>query len=217
MYPGDRSSPARTIIVDHHLWIAFVGASVALLAIPGPVVMLLLGYTLGYGRRAAVAAVPGVILGDFTAMTISLLGAGAVLSASASLFMALKLAGAVYLIWLGVNLWRRNPIPTERPRADYKPTKAFRDAFLVTALNPKDIVFFVAFLPQFISSARPLLPQIAAIEATFLVLILISNGVWISLGAALSGYLRKPRHMRTANRFGAGWLVGAGALTALMR
>jgi threonine/homoserine/homoserine lactone efflux protein len=203
--------------MDYHLWIAFVGASLALLAIPGPVVMLLLGYAVGHGRRAALAAVPGVLLGDFTSMTISLLGAGAVLSASASIFFGLKLAGAAYLVWLGVGLWRRNSTLTERPKADYDPVKAFRDAFLVTALNPKDIVFFVAFLPQFISSARPFFRQIATIELTFLTLILISNSAWIVLGATLSGYLRTPRHIRTANRFGAFWLVGAGGLTALTR
>jgi threonine/homoserine/homoserine lactone efflux protein len=64
--------------MELHTWLAFTGVSLALLAVPGPVVMLLLGYTLGYGRRAAAAAVPGVVLSDFTAMTISLLGAGVV-------------------------------------------------------------------------------------------------------------------------------------------
>lgn len=203
--------------MELHIWIAFVGASIALLAIPGPVVMLLLGYTLGYGRMAAVAAVPGVVLGDLAAMTVSLLGAGAVLSASASLFTILKLAGAAYLIWLGVKLWRIEPPPTAKAARSYSRQKAFRDAFVITALNPKDIVFFVAFLPQFISAEQPLLPQIAIIEATFLVLILISNAAWILLGATLSHFLRKPWHLRIANRVGAGWLVGAGALTALTR
>lgn len=203
--------------MELHLWIAFVGASAALLAIPGPVVMLLLGYTLGYGRKAAVAAVPGVILGDCTAMTVSLLGAGAVLSASASLFTVLKLAGAAYLVWLGIKLWRNDPQPSAKATSGYSRRKAFCDAFVVTALNPKDIVFFVAFLPQFISASRPILPQIVIIETTFLVLIVISNVAWILLGGTLSRYLRKPRHLRVANRFGAGWLVGAGALTALTR
>jgi len=205
--------------VDFHLWLAFVGASIALLAIPGPVVMLLLGYVLGYGRGAAAAAVPGVILGDFTAMTLSLLGAGAVLSASATLFTALKIAGAAYLVWLGIRLWRReaDPLTAGKPTAGHSRKRAFRDAFVVTALNPKDIVFFVAFLPQFISPAEPILPQIVVIEATFLGLVLVCNVTWILLGSSLSRALRTPRHLRTANRVGAGWLVGAGALTAFSR
>jgi len=203
--------------MEPHLWIAFVGASAALLAIPGPVVMLLLGYTLGYGRKAAAAAVPGVMLGDFTAMTISLLGAGAVLSASATLFMALKLTGAAYLVWLGIKLWRSDPHLAVQTSSRYSRTRAFRDAFLVTAFNPKDIVFFVAFLPQFISASRPILPQIVIVEATFLGLILLSNTTWILLGSGVSRFIRKPNHLKAANRFGAGWLIGAGAFTALSR
>ena len=93
------------------LWIAFVVASSALLAIPGPTVLIVVSYALGKGRRTAWATVPGLTLGDFTAMTISLMGAGAILAASAELFTVLKLAGAAYLIWLGVRLWRARPDP----------------------------------------------------------------------------------------------------------
>ncbi|MBO6785197.1 MAG: LysE family translocator, partial [Alphaproteobacteria bacterium] len=88
------------------LWLAFTAASAVLLAIPGPTVMLVVSYALGRGRASAWATVPGVTLGDFTAMTVSLFGAGAVLAASADLFTALKLAGAAYLVWLGIRLWR---------------------------------------------------------------------------------------------------------------
>ena len=208
--------------MDFHLWLAFVGASIALLAIPGPVVMLLLGYVLGYGRGAAAAAVPGVILGDFTAMTLSLLGAGAVLSASATLFTALKIAGAAYLVWLGIRLWRReaDPLTAGKPTAGHSRKRAFRDAFVVTALNLAlslaieddiNVLLIDADVP------RPILPQIVVIEATFLGLVLVCNVTWILLGSSLSRALRTPRHLRTANRVGAGWLVGAGALTAFSR
>jgi len=157
------------------------------------------------------------LIGDFTAMTISLLGAGAVLSASATLFMALKLTGAAYLVWLGIKLWRSDPHLAVQTSSRYSRTRAFRDAFLVTAFNPKDIVFFVAFLPQFISASRPILPQIVIVEATFLGLILLSNTTWILLGSGVSRFIRKPNHLKAANRFGAGWLIGAGAFTALSR
>ncbi|MCP5083775.1 MAG: LysE family translocator [Alphaproteobacteria bacterium] len=88
------------------LWIAFVIASSVLLAVPGPTVMLVVSYALGRGKQTGWATVPGLTLGDFTAMTASLLGAGAVLATSATLFTILKLAGAGYLIWLGIGLWR---------------------------------------------------------------------------------------------------------------
>ncbi len=95
------------------LWIAFTLASAVLLAVPGPTVMLVVSYALGRGRGTGWATVPGVALGDFTAMTISLLGAGAILAASATLFTVLKLIGALYLLWLGIQLWRSKPSPSD--------------------------------------------------------------------------------------------------------
>jgi homoserine/homoserine lactone efflux protein len=91
------------------LWLAFALASTILLTIPGPTVTLVVSHALAGGRRTGLATVPGVALGDLTAMTISLLGAGAVLAASAALFTVLKLVGALYLVWLGVRLWRADP------------------------------------------------------------------------------------------------------------
>ncbi|MCV0427689.1 MAG: LysE family transporter, partial [Roseibium sp.] len=95
--------------MSFELWIAFVAASAALLAIPGPTITIVVGYAISSGRSAVWATTSGVVLGDFTAMTASLLGAGAVLAASATLFTALKFAGALYLIWLGIKLWRSKP------------------------------------------------------------------------------------------------------------
>ena len=87
-------------------WLAFAAASAVLLAIPGPTILLVISYALGHGKKAAGATVGGVALGDFTAMTASMLGLGALLAASATLFTALKWIGAAYLIYLGVKLWR---------------------------------------------------------------------------------------------------------------
>src|SRR5690242_21860988 len=89
---------------DH--WLAFAAASGILLAIPGPTVLLVISYALGHGRRSAYATVAGVALGDFTAMTASMVGLGALLAASAMLFMLVKWIGAAYLVFLGVKLWR---------------------------------------------------------------------------------------------------------------
>ena len=91
-------------------WIAFAVASVVLLLIPGPTVLLVVSYALTQGRRIAVAMAAGVALGDFTAMTLSLAGLGALLAASATLFTVLKWVGAAYLVYLGVRLWRAKPV-----------------------------------------------------------------------------------------------------------
>lgn len=203
------------------LWFAFVATSTALLVVPGPTVMLVVGHALGHGRGSAWATVPGVTLGDFTAMTASLLGAGAVLSASATLFTVLKVVGALYLIWLGVKLWRAEPRLDEAQASAVAGAATrramFWQAYVVTALNPKGIVFFVAFVPQFVDPAQPALAQFAVLEATFLVLAALNVAAWALLAGRLRRRFSRPEHLRLVNRIGGGFLVGAGLLTAAVR
>ncbi len=201
------------------LWLAFVLASAILLTIPGPTVTLVVSHALAGGRRTGLATVPGVALGDLTAMTISLLGAGAVLAASASLFTALKLIGAVYLVWLGLRLWRVDPA------ADALESRArpagqgamFWHAYVVTALNPKSIVFFIAFVPQFVAAGRAPLPQFLILELTFVLLAAVNAALWAVLAGQLRQRFRTPRVQRLVNRTGGSLLIAAGALTALAR
>ncbi|MCL5776395.1 LysE family translocator [Limibaculum sp. FT325] len=202
------------------LWIAFALASAVLVAIPGPTVMLIVSYALGYGRRSGLATVPGVTLGDFTAMSLSLAGAGAMLAASASLFTALKLVGAAYLVWLGLCLWRAEPQPVAVPGGAHVPgdlRRMFWSSYAVTALNPKSIVFFIAFVPQFIDPAAPLLPQIAILEATFLTLAAINIALWAAMVGGMRARFRDAATLRLVNRIGGSFLMGAGVLTAMMR
>lgn len=201
------------------IWIAFVLASAALLAMPGPTVMLVVSQALNGGRRTALGSVPGTMLGDFTAMTVSLAGAGAVLAASATLFTALKLIGAAYLIWLGVKLWRSKPDPgvldVFAPPASLG--VVFRQSFIVTALNPKGIVFFVAFVPQFVDPTAPVLPQFVLLEATFVVMAGINIALWALAAGTLRQRFRRPSTLKLVNRIGGGFLIGAGLLTAAIR
>ena len=162
------------------LWIAFTLASSALLAIPGPTVMVVVSYALAKGRSSAWATVPGVTLGDFTAMTVSVLGAGAILAASATLFTALKLFGAAYLIWLGIQLWRADPSPEALTgaKSGAHGRRMFWNCYIVTALNPKSIVFFIAFVPQFVDPTGPLIIQFVILETTFLTLAAVNVAIW---------------------------------------
>ena len=132
------------------IYLAFVLASALLVVLPGPTVMLVVANALSRGRPAAMKSVIGVGLGDVTAMVVSFAGLGAVLAASATLFTALKFVGAAYLIWLGIGLLRAKPDPSVL--TDVQPStgrQLIRQAWIVTALNPKGIVFFIAFVPQF--------------------------------------------------------------------
>lgn len=205
--------------IEH--WLAFVAASSILLAIPGPTILLVISYALGHGRKVASATVAGVALGDFTAMTASMLGLGALLATSAAIFTVLKWVGAAYLIWLGIKLWRAPiafgdadgtmSVPVERPM------RIFLHTYIVTALNPKSIVFFVAFLPQFLDLSRPLFNQMLIFETTFLVLATLNATTYALMASAARKTIRKPKIQAIVNRTGGSLLIGAGLLTAGLR
>ncbi len=199
-------------------WLAFAAASAVLLVIPGPTILLVISYSLTQGRRAARATVAGVALGDFTAMTASMLGLGLLLSASAELFTILKWIGAAYLVYLGIKMWRA-PVG-ELGKADtgeVRPRRIFLHTYIVTALNPKGLVFFVAFLPQFLDPAEPVVPQLVIFEVTFLVLATLNATLYGLLAAGARRTIRKPAVQRWVNRTGGTLLIGAGAATALIR
>jgi threonine/homoserine/homoserine lactone efflux protein len=196
-------------------WTAFIAASAALLLIPGPTILLVVGRSLGGGARNALPLVAGVALGDVTAMSLSLAGLGALLAASATLFGALKWVGAAYLVWLGVQLWRA---PVEAAAAvPHPPRQAMRDAYVVTALNPKSIAFFVAFVSLFLDPARPYLPQAMVMVASFVGLAALNALGYALLAGRLSGAVARRAVRRGCNRLGGGLLVGAGLATATLR
>lgn len=202
--------------MDVATWLAFAAASIVLLVIPGPTILLVVSYALTQGKRVALAMAAGVALGDFTAMTLSLAGLGALLLTSSALFTVLKWIGAAYLIYLGIRLWRSEP---SLPNADasVEPRSArgvFGHAFVVTALNPKSIAFFVAFVPQFVDKSEPLLPQLVIMEATFVILAGINALVFALAADQLRTRIRRPSVLRWMNRAGAGCLVGMGVATA---
>lgn len=201
--------------MDPTTWIAFALASIVLLIIPGPTVLLVVSYALTQGKRVALAMAAGVALGDLTAMTLSLAGLGALMLASATLFTVLKWAGAAYLVYLGIRLWRSEPALPETADLPQAPVRGiFGHAFVVTALNPKSIAFFVAFVPQFIDHDAPLLPQLVIMEATFVTLAGLNALVFALAADQLRQRIRKPGVIRWMNRAGAGCLVGMGAATA---
>jgi threonine/homoserine/homoserine lactone efflux protein len=202
-------------------WLPFAIASAILVAIPGPTVLLVVSYALGHGRRYALATTTGVALGDFTAMTASMLGLGVILAASATLFSMLKWVGAAYLIYLGIKLWRAPVAAVDTPDApDTSETRTGRilaHAYAVTALNPKSIIFFVAFVPQFIDPHAAALPQIVIFEATFLALASLNAFGYAMLAAAARKAVRSPRLQRLVNRTGGSLLIGAGLFAAVWK
>ncbi|MCB8838425.1 LysE family translocator [Aurantimonas sp. VKM B-3413] len=205
--------------VDPATLAAFVLATAILLVIPGPTVVMVVGQALAHGRVVALASVLGVGLGDLIAASLSLAGVGALLAASATAFVILKWLGAAYLVFMGVKLWRNPPDFTETagdPRQG-TPRKVFRDAFLVTLFNPKGIVFFAAFVPQFIAHDRPFLPQAAIFVASFVALGIVNAALYARLAAGARRLARRPSILRAMGRTGGLCLIGAGLASALVR
>ncbi len=197
-------------------FIPFVLATTLILIIPGPTIILVISQAVVHGRKSVIPLVAGVLLGDFTAMTFSLLGLGAVLSTSAALFEVFKWIGALYLFYLGIKLWKSNP-KKQSAHGGVKKTSArsiFQSSFIVTALNPKGIAFFVAFLPQFINPAIPALPQLTLLGGTFLFLAVLNAALYAIFAGQLSEYIKKERVQKWFNRCGGGALISAGIITA---
>ncbi|MEW9919313.1 LysE family translocator [Marimonas sp. MJW-29] len=198
------------------LWLAFVAASTALLLIPGPTVLLVLSYALSKGRSVAVASAAGVAVGDFAAMSLSLAGLGALVLTSATLFTALKWIGAAYLVWLGIKLIRSAPSGgLSLPRGAER--QVFGHAAAVTALNPKSIAFFIAFVPQFIRPDAPLMPQFAILIATFVALAAVNAFAYALAADRLRRVISRPSIITWITRAGGGALICMGILTASLR
>lgn len=199
-------------------WLAFVAASAVLLVIPGPTVLLVVSYAMGQGWRTAVPMSAGVALGDFTAMTLSMLGVGALLATSAALFTALKWIGASYLIWLGIKLWRSAGKLNAAPRTEkVSPARMLGHAWLVTALNPKSITFFVAFLPQFLNPASNFVTQMTVFETTFLALAFANAMAYAFIVSRVQRFSQSPKVTSAVNKTGGVLLIGAGLAAAASR
>lgn len=199
-------------------WLAFSAASALLMIIPGPTILLVISYALGQGWRAALPMAIGVALGDFTAMTLSMLGLGALLAASATVFTVLKWVGAAYMVWLGIKLWRAGGSLNASPRSDgASMIRMLGHAWLVTALNPKSIIFFVAFLPQFLDPHADFLTQMVIFETTFLVLAFANALGYAAVASRARKAIRNERLVGAANKVGGSLLIGAGILTATAR
>jgi threonine/homoserine/homoserine lactone efflux protein len=204
--------------VAFETWAAFAAASAVLLIIPGPTILLVVSYALGQGWRTALPMAVGVALGDFTAMTLSMLGIGALLAASATVFTILKWIGGAYLVYLGIKLFRAGGTLEAKPRTDAaSAVKMMAHAWLVTALNPKSITFFVAFLPQFIDRNGDFLTQMLVFETTFLTLAFANAFGYALVASRARAIFSSPRAITIFNRTGGTLLVGAGVATVATR
>jgi threonine/homoserine/homoserine lactone efflux protein len=205
--------------VSSETLLTFMIASFVLLVIPGPTIIMVVAQALAHGRRVALASVAGVGLGDLAAASLSIIGVGTILAVSSSIFLVVKWAGAAYLVYIGIKLWIT---PVSVPDIAAAPVEGsrgsvFRDSFLVTLLNPKGIVFFMAFVPQFIDARGPFAPQAAVFVVVFVALGLVNAWAYAVLASRARNVIRQPKVLRMATRTGGAFLIGAGLFSALAR
>lgn len=201
------------------LWLAFVAASAILLVIPGPTVLTVVSYAITHGRRANVPLVAAVALGDSTALLVSLLGLGALLATSSFWFAAVKWAGGLYLLILGVKLLRAGISSTGAVASTVPGSrwKLFANTYLVTALNPKGIVFFVAFLPQFIDPSAGVTQQLWVLAVTFVAMATLNATLYAAFAGSARKVLSSPKTRRRFNLAGGSLLSVAGIWALLAR
>ncbi len=195
-------------------WLAFSLASIILLSIPGPTVLAVIGHSIAHGRVVARSLVAAVCLGDSTCAVLSVAGLGLLLNDSDFGFALLQAAGGLCMVLLGIGQLRA-------PRPEFCPSTSigfgasrnvFCSTYLVTALNPKGIVFFSAFLPLFVEPARPTEPQLWVLAATFVGLGTLSAALHAELASSARATLGSAKRIAVARRVSGGVLMLIGIL-----
>ncbi|MBH0780568.1 LysE family translocator [Nocardia bovistercoris] len=205
--------------------LAFVAAAFILIVVPGPGVLFTIGRALTLGRRAALLSVLGHAAGVYLALLFVAVGLGTVLMASSFALTAVKFAGALYLIHLGIQAIRERKSLREAMSglaesdldARASALRVLRQSFTVGVTNPKAIVFFAAVLPHFIEpSAGPLPLQFLVLGSVFIAIALVSDSAWALLAAAARNWFaRSPRRLEAVGGAGGAMIVGLGASVAI--
>ena len=201
--------------MDVHTWLIYLLAATGLSLSPGPNGLLALTHGALHGRRKALYTIFGGALGFVAIIALSMFGIGALLKASLVWLTVMKWVGGAYLVWLGVQVWRSPPIGIEAAGAAEETPgwSLFRQGALSALTNPKGILFFAAFLPQFIDPARSLVVQFAVMATTFAVIEVATELVIASMAHRISPWLR--RVGRRFNQVCGGVFVAIGAALPL--
>lgn len=207
----------RERIMSLQAYLAFVAACVALALLPGPIVTLVIANGLRHGTRAALTNVLGAQAGLAIVIGIVAVGLTSLMATMGYWFDWVRFAGAAYLVWLGIKLIR-SPVegvgtdePPPPPRGGF-----FLQGFLVLLSNPKVLVFFGAFIPQFMDMDKPHFPQVALLGATFMVTAVMSDAIYAILAGRARKFFSKER-TRLMSRISGGFMIGGGIWLALTR
>ena len=205
-----------------NLWLAFIGASVAISVSPGAGAIQSMAAGLTHGLRRGAWSVAGLQIGLMTQLAVVAIGLGAAVAKSVVAFTMIKWIGVLYLIYLAVRQWRTTADDlTDRVAVDVDARSGrlalLLRGFLVNATNPKGLVFLLAVLPQFVVLSQPLLPQYLTIAATMVVVDVLVMCAYTGLASRLLAWLRTPRQQMILNRTMSGLFALAAVVLSLVR
>ena len=198
------------------IYLAYVLACALIAVIPGPTVTVIVANSLAHGTRAGLLNVAGTQLGLGLMMATLIVGLSSVIAAMGWLFDWLRIAGAIYLVWIGWKLLRSPEALAEAKRTPAPRGGFFLQGLLVIAANPKALLWFGAFIPQFVDPKGDYVGQIALLGVTAMAVALVSDGAYAVL-TGKAGLLMKKSRLRLASRLGGTFLIGGGVWLALAR
>jgi threonine/homoserine/homoserine lactone efflux protein len=198
------------------LWLAYVLACAVIALVPGPTVTVIVANSLAHGSRAGLLNVAGTQLGLALMMAILVVGLSSVIAAMGWLFDWLRWAGAAYLVWMGIQLLR-SPEMLHQENAKVVPRGGFLlQGFLVLMANPKALLWFGAFIPQFVDPGGNYVGQIVLLGVTAMAVALLSDGAYAVVTGRAGAFLSRKR-IRLVSRLSGGFLIGGGIWLALTR
>lgn len=198
------------------LYLGFVLASTILILIPGPNVSLIVANSIAYGTRYGLLTVAGTSSAIVVQLALATLGLTATLDMLAGWFEWVRWVGVAYLLYLGVRQWAAAPVDLTRTRPQPRSFRAIAPrGFLISLTNPKTLLFYGAFFPQFVSADAPIVPQVVLLSLTFLSIAGALDTGWALLAGRVRGVLAIRGRLR--NRLSGGFLIGAGIGLALAR
>jgi threonine/homoserine/homoserine lactone efflux protein len=201
------------------VWLTFVITASVIIVVPGPTNIYIVGQSLNHGKKASIPLSAGVITGDALCIFLSLLGVSALLSLCSAVFAVIKYCGAAYLIYLGTKMLIENSKirPQKSLHISYSSKDIFRDVFLVTSLNPKGIIFYSAFMPQFVNPQQNITGQLITLAITFMLLAIINVIVYSLLADKARDYFKSNTFIKAFNLTGGLGLIGAGLYSATVK
>ena len=211
----------REYSVELTTWFAYLGVITALIALPGPSSLLITLHGYQYGLKKSNHTIIGNMSGSFILMGLSALGLGLLLTTSETVFTLTKYIGASYLIYLGINSWRKSAV-IDSNKASYNATfeknsSLFKQGFLTGISNPKDLLFFTALFPAFLNDQQSLFMQLVILMTTWLVVDYMIKVIYVLMGKKINSKFSNPSFLKIFNRLTGGIFVGFGLLLASAR